>query len=104
MWIGTTSTMPISRQPSMGGSHKFLHTSAINFVIVGAVHLQLSMLFFSVVRLGKSILRLVHYSISMQYSPTVDFAQDGQTHSSKFKGGGPNTNPRVVPHIKHKES
>ena len=24
----------------------------------------------------------------MQYSPTVDFAQDGQTHSSKFKRGG----------------
>ena len=32
---------------------QFLHRSAINFVIVGVVHLQLSMLFFSVVRLGK---------------------------------------------------
>ena len=33
---------------------QFLHRSAINFVIVGVVHLQLSMLFFSVVRLGES--------------------------------------------------
>ena len=41
-------------KPSAFNGRQFLHTSAVNFVIVGAVHLQLSMLFFSVVRLGKS--------------------------------------------------
>lgn len=41
-------------KPSTFNGRQFLHRSAINFVIVGVVHLQLSMLFFSVVRLGKS--------------------------------------------------
>ena len=41
-------------KPSAFNGRQFLHRSAINFVIVGVVHLQLSMLFFSVVRLGKS--------------------------------------------------
>ena len=38
-------------KPSAFNGRQFLHTSAVNFV--GAVHLQLSMLFFSVVRLGR---------------------------------------------------
>ena len=40
-------------RPSPFNGRQFLHRSAINFVIVGAVHLQILTLFFSVVRLGE---------------------------------------------------
>jgi hypothetical protein len=40
-------------RPSPFHGRQFLHRSAINFVIVGAVFLQISTLFFSIVRLGK---------------------------------------------------
>ncbi len=33
---------------------QFLHRSAINFVLFGALNLQLAMLFFSVIRLGRN--------------------------------------------------
>ena len=46
-------------KPSAFNGRQFLHISAVNFVIVGAVHLQLSMLFFSVVRLGKSSVYII---------------------------------------------
>ena len=40
-------------KPAPFNGRQFLHRTAINLVIVGAVHLQLSTLFFSIVRLGK---------------------------------------------------
>ncbi len=39
-------------KPAPFQGRQFIHRSAINFVIVGAVHLQLFTLFFSIVRLG----------------------------------------------------
>ena len=38
--------------PAAFHGRQFLHKSAVNFVVLGAVLLQLSILFFSVVRLG----------------------------------------------------
>ena len=46
-------------RPAPFNGRQFLHRSAINFVIVGAVHLQISTLFFSLVRLGQ--LSFHHY-------------------------------------------
>ena len=40
-------------RPESFNGRQFLHRSALKLVIVGAVHLQLSTLFFSIVRLGK---------------------------------------------------
>ena len=49
-------------RPAPFNGRQFLHHSAINFVIVGAVHLQIATLFFSVVRLGKtSVVTLVRH-------------------------------------------
>ena len=42
-------------RPASFNGRQFLHRSAINFVIVGAVYLQVATLFFSIVRLGKYI-------------------------------------------------
>ena len=39
-------------KPAPFQGRQFIHRSAVNFVIVGAVHLQLFTLFFSIVRLG----------------------------------------------------
>lgn len=40
-------------RPAAFHGRQFLHKSAVNFVVFGAVLLQLSILFFSVVRLGR---------------------------------------------------
>ena len=40
-------------RPAPFNGRQFLHRSAINFVIVGVVHLQISTLFFSAIRLGE---------------------------------------------------
>lgn len=39
-------------KPAPFNGRQFLHRSAVNFVILGALHLQLATLFFSIVRLG----------------------------------------------------
>ena len=42
-------------RPAPFQGRQFIHRSAINFVIAGAVHLQLSTLFFSIIRLGQCV-------------------------------------------------
>ena len=43
-------------KPAPYSGRQFLHRSAVNFIILGAVLLQLVMLFFSVIRLGDIII------------------------------------------------
>jgi hypothetical protein len=56
-------------RPAPFNGRQFLHRTAINFVIVGAVHLQISTLFFSVVRLGRldprTVLMIVALSLTL---------------------------------------
>ncbi|XP_064394060.1 calcium permeable stress-gated cation channel 1-like [Halichondria panicea] len=55
-------------KPAPFQGRQFIHRSAINFVIVGAVHLQLFTLFFSIVRLGRldprSVLMMVTFTLT----------------------------------------
>ena len=46
---------------------QFLHRSAINFVIFGAINLQLAMLFFSVLRLGESGMGSLWFIMSVYF-------------------------------------
>ena len=41
-------------QPASFNGRQFLHRTAMRLVIIGAIHLQLATLFYSLVRLGKS--------------------------------------------------
>ena len=76
-------------RPSPFHGRQFLHRSAINFVIVGAVFLQISTLFFSIVRLGKlpcslctSLAILPYFSTTL--NPDVLILQPRDCGAEKF--------------------